>query len=44
MKLVRATWRSTNCRSRAKDEIAMLAGSFNRMYVSLRKAIKMLEE
>lgn len=30
--------------AKGKDEIATLAGSFNRMYVSLRKAIKMLEE
>ena len=28
---------------RGKDEVAMLAGSFNRMRVSLSKAIAMLE-
>ena len=27
-----------------KDEIAKLAGSFNRMYISLAKAVRLLEE
>jgi HAMP domain-containing protein len=29
---------------KGRDEIATLAGSFNRMYVSLAKAIRLLEE
>jgi len=31
-------------RSKGKDEIAILAGSFNRMRTSLVQAMKMLEE
>jgi len=29
---------------RGKDEISVLASSFNRMYVSLRKALRLLDE
>jgi protein-histidine pros-kinase len=29
---------------RGKDEISLLARSFNRMYVSLRKALRLLDE
>jgi HAMP domain-containing protein len=29
---------------KGKDEVAMLAGSFNRMRISLQKALAMLDE
>jgi HAMP domain-containing protein len=31
-------------RFKSRDEVAVLAGSFNRMRISLVKALKMLEE